>query len=66
MTEYWYLDVTGRVLGSLQAWTFRDAHAWLTRQGIAYHTVTKYQPRVRKSRERRVAKQVRRFGELAL
>lgn len=54
MTEYYYLDSRGRLLGSLMAFTFRDAHAWLAKQGISYDTVTKFRPRVRKSRERRL------------
>ena len=55
MTEFFYLDRHGRLLGSLQAFNFRDAHAWLTRQGIEYHEVTKFRPRVRKARDRRIA-----------
>jgi hypothetical protein len=55
MTEYFYLDAKGRMLGSLMAWNFRDAHAWLARQGISYHEVTKFKPRVRKGRDRRLA-----------
>jgi hypothetical protein len=66
MTEFWYLDLSGRVLGSVQAFSFRDAHAWLTMQGVSYHTVTKFRPRQRKSRERRIEKRTRRYGELAL
>jgi hypothetical protein len=66
MMEIWYLDAAGRVLGSLQAFSFRDAHAWLARQGINYASVTKYPPRVRKGRERRIEKRTRRYGELAL
>ncbi|CDZ65544.1 Hypothetical protein NGAL_HAMBI2605_38170 [Neorhizobium galegae bv. orientalis] len=54
MTEYFYLDVHGRMLGSLQAWSFRDAHAWLARQGIVYHEITKFRPRTRKARDRRL------------
>lgn len=53
MTEFYYLDSDGRLLGSIMAFTFRDAHAWLAMQGIRYHSVTKYPPRVRKSRDRR-------------
>ena len=55
MMEFYYMDRDGRLLGSLQAFTFRDAHAWLAMQGIVYHTVTKHKPRVRKGRERRLA-----------
>jgi hypothetical protein len=55
MTEFYYLDREGRLLGSLQAFTFRDAHAWLAMQGIPYHVVTKFRPKVRKGRERRLA-----------
>jgi hypothetical protein len=66
MTEFWYLDSEGRMLGSLQAFSFRDAHAWLSLQGIAYDKVTKFKPRVRKGRERRIEKRTRRYGELAL
>lgn len=47
MSEFYYLDRDGRLLGSVMACTFRDAHAWLGMQGIAYHTVTKFKPRAR-------------------
>lgn len=55
MTEFYYLDRKGRLLGSVMAITFRDAHAWLGIQGIEYHSVTRHRPRVRKSRDRRIA-----------
>lgn len=55
MMEFFYLDREGRLLGSLQAFTFRDAHAWLAMQNITYHSVTKHRPRVRKARDRRLA-----------
>ncbi|WP_164490739.1 hypothetical protein [Rhizobium sp. Leaf383] len=55
MTEFFYLDRHGRLMGSLMAFNFRDAHSWLTRQGVTYHEVTKFKPRVRKGRDRRVA-----------
>lgn len=47
MSEFYYLDRDGRLLGSVMAHTFRDAHAWLGMQGITYHTVTRYKPKVR-------------------
>jgi predicted alpha-1,6-mannanase (GH76 family) len=55
MTEYFYLDRDGRLLGSVNAFTFRDAHAWLAMQNIRYDTVTKFRPRKRKARDRRLA-----------
>lgn len=55
MIEFWYLDRQGRVLGSVMAHTFADAHKWLGYQQISYHEVTKFRPRVRKSRDRRLA-----------
>jgi hypothetical protein len=63
MTEFWYLDEEDRELGSIVAFSFRDAHAWLTFQGIHYSTVTKFRPRVRKGRSRRIER--RRYSELA-
>lgn len=54
MMEIFYLDTEGRELGSIMAFTFRDAHAWLSHQGIYYDSLTKYKPRKRKSRDRRL------------
>lgn len=54
MTEFFYLDRGGRLLGSVMAFTFRDAHVWLAMQGIRYDTVTKFKPRKRKARDRRL------------
>jgi len=65
MTEFWYLDSAGQVLGSVMAFSFSDAHAWLAREGVTYKSVTKFKPRVRKGRERRIAKRTRRYGEFA-
>ncbi len=49
MIEFFYLDRHGRLLGSLMAYTFSDAHAWLGRQGVVYAELTKFRPgRVRK------------------
>lgn len=66
MMEFWYLDAASRVLGSVMAYTFSDAHKWLASQGIRYHSVTKFEPRARKGRERRIEKRTRRYGELIL
>ncbi|MGZ2408625.1 hypothetical protein ACVIKO_005946 [Rhizobium ruizarguesonis] len=66
MTEFWYHDTAGRELGSVMAYSFSDAHAWLASQGIRYHSVTKFRPRARKGRERRIEKRIRRYGELIL
>lgn len=54
MIQFYYLDREGRELGSINAISFRDAHAWLGHQGIAYHEITKFKPRLRKSRDRRL------------
>ena len=56
MIEFYYVDREGRELGSVHAASFRDAHSWLGHQGISYHEVTKFKPRVRKSRDRRLAR----------
>jgi len=56
MTEFFYLDADGRELGSIMAYTFKDAHAWLAMQGVSYHSLTKFRPRVRKARTRRIDK----------
>lgn len=53
MTEFFYVDREGVLLGSVMAFTFRDAHAWLAMQNIRYHEVTRFKPRKRKSRDRR-------------
>lgn len=58
MIEFFYVDRYGRLLGSIHAHTFKDAHAWLGHQGIAYHEITKFRPRVRKRRERRIERQM--------
>lgn len=56
MTEFFYLDADGRELGSIMAYTFKDAHAWLAMQGVSYHSLTKFRPRLRKGRSRRLDK----------
>ncbi len=55
MIEYFYLDREGRELGSVMAHSFRDAHAWLSGEGITYHTVSTHQPR-QKARWKRCTK----------
>lgn len=55
MKEFFYIDRAGRLLGSVMACNFRDAHAWLGLQGIPYHSVSMHKPRTRKSRDRRLA-----------
>lgn len=54
MIEFYYVDRYGRELGSVMAFTFADAHRWLAMQDIEYHEVTKFRPRKRKSRDRRL------------
>ncbi len=44
MKEFFYLDARGRLLGSVMAFTFRDAHAWLGEQCIRYTSVTQFKP----------------------
>ncbi len=55
MTEFFYVDRHGQLLGSVMAFTFRDAHAWLAMEGVTYHEITKFPPRRRKGRARRLA-----------
>jgi len=54
MIEFFYVDSDGRLLGSVMAHNFSDAHRWLGHQGIRYHSVTKFRPRTRKGRDRRL------------
>lgn len=53
MKEFFYLDAHGRELGSLMAFSYRDTHSWLGREGVVYHSLTEFKPRKRRSRDRR-------------
>lgn len=56
MVTFYYLDRDGRELGSIDAFSFKDAHAWLAHIGASYHSVTKFRPRMKKRRDRRIEK----------